>query len=368
MLIDTLWIENFRNYRQEKVFFGPSFNLIIGENAQGKTNLLEAVLYLSSGRSHRANREEELINDKESFFYLKGLFSALHGETLLEVFRSREEKRLKINLVEEKRLANFLGLINTVIFSPEDLRLIKDSPAERRRFLNILISQLYPKYYSYLQDYRKIIFQRNSLLKRVQKGIGSIEELETWDEQLAETGAKIVEMRIKTVEKLAAWGSFFHEQLTEGKEKFSLSYKSSIPFRQEIRIKDSFLNLLQEFRKQEILRGISLIGPHRDDMVIFLDEKHTRIYGSQGQQRTAALTVKLAEIELIKEIRGDYPILLLDDVMSELDPHRQAYLLETIGEKIQTLITSTDLKPFSPPVVGKAKIFTVSAGNVVENQ
>jgi len=347
--IKSLTLRDFRNYKQLNVNFADSFNIIYGNNAQGKTNIIEALFLCASGRSHRTSRDDELIRSDAIGFEVKLLLSKDTSDEEIHITFNREErKKIRINEVPIKKLGDLMGHLNAVIFSPEDLLLIKQGPAERRRFIDITLSQLRPAYFYDLQQYAKIIFQRNCLLKKLAAQKELEDTLEVWNRHLVKTGSRIMKARVDFINRLDAFAAARHETLTNNEEKLKLVYNPSFEFdfgNDDSGIEEKFYRMLNEYKTKEIMRGTTLLGPHRDDLDIVLNGESTKIFGSQGQQRTAALSMKLAEIDLMKEESGEYPVLLLDDVLSELDDRRKEYLLDSIGA-VQTFITCTDRRFF----------------------
>ena len=350
MRIKSLKLRDFRNYKQLNVNFADSFNIIYGNNAQGKTNIIEALFLCASGRSHRTSKDDELVRNDEYGFEVKLQLSKNGSDEEIHIaFNKEVRKKIRINEVPIKRLGDLMGHLNAVIFSPEDLLIIKQGPSERRRFIDITLSQLRPAYFYDLQQYAKILFQRNSLLKKlvVQKDLE--DTLEVWNRHLVKTGSRIMKARMNFIDRLDAFAAERHDTLTNNEEKLKLSYNPSFKIdsiEDETAIYELFHKMLNECKAREIMRGTTLIGPHRDDLDIVLNGESTKIYGSQGQQRTTALSMKLAEIDLMKDESGEYPVLLLDDVLSELDDKRKEYLLDRIGP-VQTFITCTDRRFFN---------------------
>lgn len=373
MKILSLNLRNFRNYSGQKINFNPYLNIIIGLNAQGKSNLLEAINYLSLFSSFRNAKDIDMIKWGKSFFHLEGLISKQNGEYLLSLGYNNENKKIfKVNGNQRKSINEILGVFNSVVFSPEDLNIVKTGPSARRKFLDKEMMQLFPSHYFSLIQYQKILGQRNNYLKEIRETSKKKDLLEIWNIQLIETGSKIIKKRLEVLAKLGPLARLTHRRITNGGEELELNYESlDLEEGENIKkltldeIKETFLKQLEKKMKTEIFRGVSLIGPHRDDLKITINGIDARKFCSQGQQRTAALSLKIAELELIKSEIGEYPVLLLDDVMSELDEKRRDHLLEYIGEKVQTFITTTDLD-FK---YGNGKIIYVSQGEIknIEN-
>lgn len=365
MRADNVLLNNFRNYESARIDFAPGINLITGDNAQGKTNLLEAVLFMCTGRSHRTANDLEFIRWGEEFFYIKGNFNTNALVKTIELSRNAKERRIKIDGKESRSLGVLLGCLHAVMFSPEDLRLIKDSPSERRRYINIMISMLSPRYYKLLCEYRRVVTQRNSLLKKIRSGVKQdFDELEAIDEVFLSLTSDIIRLRRKSIANIGSKAELIHKELTGGKEKVKLTYatEAAMSENREIII-DEFRKKIHLLRKDEIRRAQTLIGPHRDDMLVEINGKPARNFGSQGQQRTVVLTLKLAELEFVKDIKGEYPVFLLDDVMSELDIKRQEFLFETINSGMQVIMTGTEIENRSAAATNASR-FRVVSGDV----
>lgn len=368
MQINNIKLRNFRNYSRLDLNFSDSFNIIYGNNAQGKTNIIEAVFLCASGRSHRTSKDQELLKNGESEFEVKlNLTRENISEEIRINFSNEERKKVRINEIPIKKIGDLMGHLNAVIFSPEDLFIIKQGPAERRRFIDITLSQLRPSYFYDLQQYAKILFQRNNLLKRINIQKSLEDTLDIWTNNLVRTGSRIMKARMKFIKKLTVFAAARHEKLTNHEEKLLLRYSPSFDFFDQINddeIESVFNSMLERNRENEIRRGTTLVGPHRDDIDIILNGNSTKIYGSQGQQRTSVLSMKLAEIDLMKEESGDSPVLLLDDVLSELDDRRKEYLLENISG-LQTFITCTDLNFYKSEGLS-ASLFHVDNGRILK--
>ncbi len=344
MIINRLKLENWRNYYQEEVVWDESVNLIHGANAQGKTNLLEAISYLGLASSFRAAQDIDLINKQKSYFYLGGEISSdKQGKIEISAAMNRSKQRKwKINSQPKRRLVDIVGVFHTVVFSPEDIYLVKGGPTLRRRWLNRQISQIDPVYCRLLLTYNNILKQRNACLKNWYK-TAEEDSIEVWDSQLIEVGSKIAVCRTEIVSKLNEIIDSLHSGLSGG-EKLQLAYQSTICGKDQVfdlsemifRFKEEIIRL----REAERFRGGTLVGPHRDDIRIVLDDLPARDFSSQGQQRTLAVSLKLAELELAYRQKGEYPVLLLDDVLSELDEKRRQRVLELPGIT-QTFITAT---------------------------
>ena len=347
MKVNKLILKNFRNYIDITLTFTQSINIFIGQNGQGKTNILEAIYYGAMGHSHRTNTDSELIRWQQESASISIFFSRLTIENnLLFKFNNNQKKEIITNNypIKPKEL---IGLLNVVLFSPEDLMLIKGLPNMRRRFLDIEISQISPTYYQQLLKYNRIVAQRNTLLKKISEYTEKPEMLDAWDEQLAIVGDQIVKKRQVAVKKLAMLANLMHRRITNNKENLTVIYhKHGIDDKVTEHLVDEYRLKLVELRQNDIYRGSTSVGPHRDDLILSVNGINLRTFGSQGQQRTGVLALKLAELEFIKSETGEYPVLLLDDVMSELDASRREHLIAFIQDRIQTFITATEEKYF----------------------
>lgn len=361
MYIKTLKAENFRNYEGLELELSPGTNVFYGNNAQGKTNLLEACCLFSHGRSHRAKSDTEMIRFGESLFTLQCEFEdSVRGYSAVFRVNTEGKKLIKINNVAITKLSMLMSYLNVVMFSPDDLRLVKGSPSIRRKFTDEAISQLYPNYLVNLINYNKALQQKNALLKSLRlSGVRHDATLGVWNEQLSALGAAIMKYRSDFFKALAEAAGAVHSEIA--KEELSLSYQPGIVCR-EGREREDFFEKLEGAQEREIDLGMSQYGIQRDDFRISLDGKEARMYGSQGQQRTCVLILKLAEAEYIKTIRREYPVLLLDDIMSELDITRRGYLAEKIQDK-QVLITCTDVDELAKN--SKTAVFKISNGQLV---
>lgn len=369
MYIKRLQLKNFRNYKEANINFARNFNIIYGYNAQGKTNILEAIFLCASGRSHRTSRDVELIRISEKGYQVKAEIEKSGLESSVEISYDRnEKKKVKINEIAQKKIGSLIGHLNAVIFSPEDLLVIKEGPSERRRFLDITISQIKPSYFYDLQQYAKVLAQRNILLKEIEKNRRLADTLEVWNHNLVKTGSRIIKTRQEFINKLSIKAENNHRKLTNGNEKLKLRYIASINIEgltELDEIEKNFMKTLESLYRKELMKATTLCGPQRDDYDILIDGMSVKLYGSQGQQRTGILSLKLSEIDIMKEDTGEYPVLLLDDVMSELDGKRQEYLFKSL-EDVQTFITCTDRNFFNNKLGPGCKFLNVSGGIVVE--
>ena len=340
-MIKGLRLQNFRNYQDEFVQFTPGTNILIGDNGQGKTNILEGIYYLLTGKSYRVQREHELLRWEQNEFHLYGDFLMSHHKVSLESHYRDKKKVVKINHVPCRRLSDFVGTINVVFFSPDDLIMIKGGPLERRRFLDLHIAQMRPGHVSLLNAYNKVIQQKSALLKTYVEKELKYSQLQLWNAQILELGEKIIRNRSDLTKRLQGVSGQIYADLTSKKEKIQISYFALGKKTMDEALSE-FPKLLNEKLEQEVERQMVLVGPHRDDVHILLDGKPARLYASQGQQRSIVLSLKLAELELIRQEKEEYPLLLLDDVLSELDHFRRDYLIKFIElSRIQTLITMT---------------------------
>ena len=334
MWVKKIELKNFRNYKNQKLELNKNVNVLYGENAQGKTNIIESIFLCSMGKSFRAKKDKEMIKLDEDSCSVEVEYekSDREGKIKIEI---GNKKNIFVNDIKIKRLSELLGKINIVIFTPDDIEIIKGGPDQRRKFLDIMISQLRPNYIHILSLYQKTIEQRNNYLKQIKEEQKDENLLEIWDEKLAEYAIKICEYRKEFIEKLKPKMEKLHKEITNNKEEIKIEYVT------ECLDKKIYLDLLKERRKLDILKGFTTKGVHRDDFVIYINGRQLNVYGSQGQQRTSILTLKLAELNLIYDEIGEYPILLLDDFMSELDKSRRESLVQHIKET-QVIITCTD--------------------------
>ncbi|HEY4599846.1 MAG TPA: DNA replication/repair protein RecF [Cerasibacillus sp.] len=368
MQIEQLKLTNYRNYDDLTIDFNNEVNVIIGENAQGKTNLLEAIYLLAFTKSHRTTKEKELIQWEKSFAKVEGILRKRNQSMPLEIVISPKGKKAKWNRLEQRRLSDYIGALNVVMFAPEDLALVKGSPQHRRRFIDMELGQIQPTYIYHLGQYQKILRQRNHLLKQLQRRKhDDYMMLTILTEQLVEHAATILERRFKFLERLREWSHEIHLQISRQKEQLEITYVPTINVLEKAnkgKIETIYMEKFRDIQEQEIERGTTLVGPHRDDLAFIVNGRDVQTYGSQGQQRTTALSIKLAEIELIKNEINEYPVLLLDDVLSELDDYRQSHLLHTIQGKVQTFVTTTTVDGIHHDTLNKATIFHVSQGQI----
>ena len=359
MVIKSLKLKNYRNYELLNLTFDPKTNILYGDNAQGKTNILEALYLSGTTKSHRGTKDRDLIQFGREESHLETVVEK--NGVLFQIdmhLKKNSPKGIAINKIPIRRAGELFGIVHFVFFSPEDLNIIKEGPAGRRRFIDLVLSQLDKVYLSNLSNYNRIINQRNSLLKEIVYQKDLIDTLDIWDMQLAEYGTKIIERRKKFIDEVNRIIGGIHEKLTGGRENIELSYESSAG---ELSMEE----MLRKNRERDIRFKSTSAGPHRDDLCFRVGDLDIRKFGSQGQQRTAALSLKLSEIELVKMLIHDTPILLLDDVLSELDKNRQNYLLDSIHD-IQTVITCTGLDEFVNHRFSINKIFYVKNGTVAK--
>ncbi len=360
MKIKSLALHNFRNYERESVTFDENTNILFGNNAQGKTNMLEAICLFSHGKSHRTKSDTEMIRFGSDFMKLCLEFSDKNRDyrAVMQLTKSGK-KSVKINNVPITKLSMLMRYLNAVMFSPEDLEIVKGAPQLRRRFLDEAISQLYPLYLKCLISYHKNLAQKNSLLKKMKfSGKTSDPMLSVWNEQIADDGNRIMQYRQDFTQRLNGYAGKIHAEISG--ENFNLLYTPSIEC--DIINKEAFYAKLEASAAREIENGSSLYGIQRDDLRFFINDREVKTYASQGQQRTVILSMKLAQMESINELRNEYPVLLLDDIMSELDFSRRQYLSEKIRDK-QVILTCTDADAAGSS--GSARVFEVRAGKII---
>ncbi|MCH4891224.1 DNA replication/repair protein RecF [Acidaminobacter sp. JC074] len=367
MYIKRLSLSNFRNYKSVELEFSPNVNIILGENAQGKTNLVESLYVLGFGKSFRTSQDKDLICMSELYTHIDAEIEKMNHPLQIEFkFNQKQKKEIKINGVPLKKLSELIGELNVVIFSPEDLQLIKGTPAVRRKYMDKSISQIYPYYYKLLVDYNKVLKQRNNLLK--QKQVASM--IDIWDEQLSDYGAKIMKYRLEFLEELKKICFDIHYSISQEKEHLKIDYQSNyLPKNlgeSDVydKIYSGMLSNLKNRLDLDIRRGYTSVGPHRDDLVFYINDREGKKFGSQGQVRTTALSLKLSEISIIEKILNEHPILILDDVLSELDQTRQNQLISYISD-IQTFVTTTEINSILESHIKDANIINIKDGNII---
>ncbi|MCH3965482.1 MAG: DNA replication/repair protein RecF [Clostridium sp.] len=360
MYIKYLQLINFRNYRELNIELNQNMNIFIGDNAQGKTNILESIYYFSIGKSFRTNKDKELINWNGKEAYIKSYIvrNGLNKKIEIKIFKEGK-KGININSIKVNKLSDLMGIFNVVMFSPEDLKIVKESPVFRRKFLDMELCKLSRKYYFNLIQYNKVLNERNALLKKLNYNDKSI--LDIYDEQLSKYGEVIIAFRNKYISELNQKGKIIHFDITSGIEKIEFKYMTSVIDLSHIR-KNLLCDLVKN-RENDIEKRNTSSGPHRDDFNISINGVDVRNYGSQGQQRTSVLTIKFASLEIIKDKTGEYPVLLLDDVLSELDKSRQKYILSSI-KKFQTFITCTGINDIKNYIKKENQLFKVRNGGI----
>ncbi|WP_338851891.1 DNA replication/repair protein RecF [Clostridium perfringens] len=359
MYIKSLQLINYRNYENLSIKLCPNVNVFIGDNAQGKTNVIEAIYYCGFAKSHRTNRDKELIEWNKDRAFIRLDVHKDRLDKIIDVNILKDGKKaISINSIKISKIGELIGTFNVVMFSPEDLKIVKESPGIRRRFIDMELSQLNKRYYHNLVQYNKVLHERNLVLKN--KNINE-EMLDIYDIQLAQYGENIIKTRLKYIEQLNKYSKEIHKEITSRKEEIEFKYISTV--KDLDNIKDSMIKLLEQNRKKDIDKRATSIGPHRDDFNIYLNNIDAKIYGSQGQQRTSVLTIKFASLKIIKEITGEYPVLLLDDVLSELDFNRKRYVLTSI-KNIQTVITCTGIEDLTSYLDENSKVFRVINGRI----
>lgn len=368
MKLETLKLTNYRNYKHADIRFDKDINVLVGENAQGKTNLLEAIYVLAMAKSHRTPHDKELIHWNEEYAKIEGKVQNVRGGLPLDLVISKKGKKARANHLEKRRLSDYIGTLNVVMFAPEDLNLVKGNPQVRRRFLDMEMGQVYPVYMHELNHYQKILQQRNALLKQRKSDRTMLDIL---TDQLIASAVKIMDKRRSFLELLEKRAAPIHRAISREREELTLTYKSSMKVSEDSDLSKMIEELKRKFaeiRERESERGMTLAGPHREDIGLFVNGKDVQTYGSQGQQRTAALSLKLAEIELIASEVGEYPLLLLDDVLSELDSFRQSHLLHAIRGKVQTFVTTTGVEGIDHETMKTAVRYHVIDGAVQERK
>lgn len=359
MIIKKLNIKNFRNYENATINFNPKINIIYGNNGEGKTNLLESIYVLSMTKSHLSCLDSVLIKKDKEFSIINGEIEKDNIMSKYEVFINKDKKTLKIDLNEIKKIGEYISNINIIFFYPDDLQLIKGSPIDRRTYINMEIGQINNKYVEILNRYNKILQTRNLYLKN-ENNFNQI-YFETITDHLIEYAILLMKLRKKYIEKINQYcGKIFYEMT--GIENFKVIYLPNIKENNEIEeLKKIYKNIYEKEKKFKI----TLLGPHKDDIEFYINDKNLKTYGSQGQQRMAVLAFKLSELSIIKDIKKENPILLLDDVFSELDIEKKNKLLKFIGNNIQVIITTTDLENIDSKILKKAKKIKIENGKII---
>jgi DNA replication and repair protein RecF len=380
MRLNHLTLHNFRNYVRLDLDLAAGITMLVGDNAQGKTNLLEAIYYLATSRSPHAGSDREVVNwlvaEDEPLPYtrLVGRVSRGSSQQAIEITLTqlaengtRYRKQIRINGVS-KRAMDLLGHLNVVLFLPQDIELVSGSPSGRRRYLDVTLCQIDPAYCRHLSHYNQIVTQRNALLRDLRERSGDPGQLAFWDGKMADHGAYLAHRRRGTVEALDRLAHSVHGQLTAGQEQLHLRYEPSLEAGEEAGanvLRQVFLTQLADQRQREIAAGMSLSGPHRDEMRFLIDGVDAGVYGSRGQQRTAALALKLAEVDLMRQETGEHPVLLLDDVLSELDGHRRSFLMRALEEgPQQSVITTTELHALPEAFLQRCQLWRVRLGQL----
>jgi len=377
MYLNHLSLKYFRNYREQQVDFSAPKTILVGENAQGKSNLLESVELLATLKSHRTSRDRDLVQQGETLGQITASVKRDVGVADLSlVLRQAGRRTAILNGEKLRRQLDFLGALNAVQFSSLDLDLVRGGPGERRIWLDTLLTQLEPVYAHILSQYNQVLKQRNALIKRVfadEEDASQTQvdptELALWDAQLAALGTRVIRRRARAINRLAPIAQGWHQAISGQREELTITYQPNVPMVEDEpqTIQGAFLEKIQSRAVAERHQRTTLVGPHRDDIDFTIDDTPSRQYGSQGQQRTLVLALKLAELELIDDVIGDPPLLLLDDVLAELDLNRQNQLLEAIQDRFQTIITTTHLGAFGSEWIRSSQILTVRSGKIFKD-
>ncbi|MBD2513970.1 DNA replication/repair protein RecF [Nostoc sp. FACHB-973] len=373
MYLKTLQLRQFRNYQDQRVDFTAAKTILVGNNAQGKSNLLEAVELLATLRSHRMARDRDLVREGEAIAQINAHLERQIGTSDLTLTLRRNGRRsVALNGESVRRQMDFLGVLNAVQFSSLDLELVRGGPEGRRNWLDTLLIQLEPVYAYILQQYNHVLRQRNAFLKNNLEKLHTKSlqsELALWDAQLAIAGTRVIRRRDRAIQRLADIATAWHTSISGSTEILQIKYAPNIPLEdnQPEQVQQAFLAKIQQRSVAELHQGTTLVGPHRDEVELTINQTPARQYGSQGQQRTLVLALKLAELQLIEEVVKEPPLLLLDDVLAELDLSRQNQLLDAIQDRFQTLITTTHLGSFDSQWLKSSQILFVKAGEIQQN-
>jgi len=363
--INKLYLRNFRNYLDLEIDFNDKLNIIIGNNAQGKTNILEAIYFLSITKSFLSVNEKTLIFRDKEFSMIKGDVVNSNFNKKLSILINDNGKKIEVNQKIIKRNIDYLGNLRVIIFSPDDIRLLKDSPGNRRRFLNIELSQLYDKYVKLLSEFNIVLKQRNEYLKIIKNGNFNQEYFNILNDKYASLAVEIYIYRNNFINKI-------NEYITDkyyfisGDNNLVVKYISDTSISNRVEMKNSLLSRLNDNKNREVMYGNTMIGPHKDNFCFYLNESNLSLYGSQGQLKMAILALKLAEIDVFRSVTGETPVLLLDDIFSELDIEKRNKLIKFLNDDVQTIMTTTDLSEIDYELVKIANIYKIENGTIIE--
>lgn len=364
MKINKIEIKNFRNYQNFSLEFNPNINIFIGNNGEGKTNILESIYFLAITKSHRAVSDKLLITTDKDIMKVCGNVNTLSGNKNMEILVNSKGKKVSINKSILKKISNYISNLVVILFSPDDLDLIKGSPLIRRRFLNIEIGQLNNKYLNYLNEYNELLKNRNEYLKSINIDNINMNYIDIINEQLVEKASYIYKYRFDFIDKLNLYLKNVYSNLT--KDDIKIKYANSLSLEKyNDNIKDILLSKLNNSIKRDIFNGSTYYGPHKDDFDIYLNGQLIKDYGSQGQQRLCVISIKFAELEIFKDLKGEYPILLLDDMFSELDIEKRNLIIKYLKNDMQVFITSTDINDIDSNIIKKASIYNIKNGNIL---
>ena len=378
MYLKNLYLRSFRNYLDRQVAFTAQKTILVGNNAQGKSNLLEAIELLATLKSHRTTRDRELVLEGKNAGQIEATLERTYGTSELSIiFRRQGRRTVAQNKETLRRQLDFLGILNAVQFSSLDLDLVRGAPDARRNWIDGLLVQLEPVYAHILQQYNKVLRQRNALLKKIRQeqqaesatklsSDQDYPQLRLWDEQLAAAGSRVTRRRARVLARLTPIAQSWHDRISGKTEILEINYLPNVEWAEDRpeKVQQAFLAKIAQRRTAEKHQGKTVVGPHRDEIEFTINQTPARYYGSQGQQRTLVLALKLAELKLIEEVVGEPPLLLLDDVLAELDPNRQNQLLTVIGDRFQTIITTTHINSFNDRWIEDSQILTVNAGQI----
>jgi len=364
MKINNIEVHNFRNYEKLFIEFNDNINIFIGNNGEGKTNILESIYVLAITKSHRAYIDKNLITNGKNIMRLNGKVTTLNKVKNMELIMNQKGKRVSINKVVSKKVSDYISNLSVILFSPDDLEIVKGSPGVRRKYLNIEIGQLDNKYLYYLNDYNELLKTRNEYLKNISIDNFNKDYLDILNKQLVDKAYEVYKYRYDYIDNINKYMKSISKDLSFYNVR--ISYLNNLDVEEfNENIKNIFLDKLNSNLKREIFNGMTLYGPHRDDIEIYIDGKSAKDYGSQGQQRLCVLCMKFAELELYNKKKKEYPILLLDDMFSELDNIKKNAIVKYLNSNIQVFITSTDINDIDEKLLKDAKVYTIDRGNIV---